>query len=232
MAITPVGSLRDSYATSQATLSVTPVNVGDAWLLSVFIVNTSISTTAVSGGGATGWTKVAPTTAASNGVGNFELWLGTIGTAGASTITLTYSASITGTDVELDAQEFSSGLGAGTVWAKDGSQAGFNNNASSTTIAYPTLVPAGSGELYFGFMISYAGGTSAGPTSGYSYFTTSNGDQVAYNGNISASTSPTSSTPSAGISFGDGVLITASVAATASPPYPGLLVSRLRPYFG
>lgn len=218
MAITAVGTLKSAAANGTTTLAVSPVNRGDCWLMAVFYNSSTVSTTGVTGGGvaAGGWSRVAPRTLNSHGDGEFEIWLGEATTTGSSTITVAFSGSVAAVFVELAAQEFNSGLGENvswtgsqTTWALD--KTGFRNNASSTVIAFPTLVPAGAGELYFGYMLTTTG-VSAGATSGYTYALDSNGNQCCWNPNISASTSPTSSQSPAGISAGTAVLVTAAIA--------------------
>lgn len=217
MTITAVGTLKSAAANGTTTLSVSPVTIGDCWVLALFYNSSSVSTTGVSGGGVAAgtWQRIGPRTLNSNGDGEFEIWLGKVATTGTSTITVAFSGSVTAIFVELAAQEFSSGLGASTVWALD--QTAFQNNASSTTIAYPTLVPAGAGELYFGFTLSF-NSVSAGTTTGYTYVLDSNGNQLAYNGAVSASTSPTSSQSPAALSAGTAVLVTAVIPAPQRGP--------------
>jgi hypothetical protein len=84
----------------------------------------------VSGGGAT-WQKL--TNAGSNP--DVELWLGTVTTTGSSTITVSYSGSVTSDAIELDAQEYTNGTGASTTWTKD--VVGSSNNTSSSTEVDP-----------------------------------------------------------------------------------------------
>ena len=75
----------------------------------------------MSGGGAgTSWTKLENDT--TDGVHDIELWLGTIAATGCSPINVTFSGTIGSEDVELIAQEYSSGLGAATVWSDDNRQ--------------------------------------------------------------------------------------------------------------
>jgi hypothetical protein len=52
-----VGSLASASGTGLATLPVSPVNVGDALVLSVKVASSSVTVSSVTGGGAT-WTKL------------------------------------------------------------------------------------------------------------------------------------------------------------------------------
>lgn len=100
-AVSSVGSLQQTNGYGSTTLSVSPQNIGDAFVLAVEVHDNTKSITSVSGGGAT-WQHL------SSGVGNahdVELWLGTITTTGSSTITVTFNASISGIHDELVAQE-------------------------------------------------------------------------------------------------------------------------------
>ena len=81
-----------------------------------------------------------------------EIWTGKVTSTGSSTITFTWSGTVTGHYEEYGVQEFSAGLGANTAWALD--KSGTVNGASSTTVPFPSLTPSGPGELYFGYTVS------------------------------------------------------------------------------
>jgi YD repeat-containing protein len=190
--ISAVGSLAQYLSTGGTTLSVDPQHVGDALVLAVGVFASGFSVSSVSGGGATGWTKISRSTA--NG-GDNELWLGTVTTTGSSTITVTFSPSASGKITELDAQEFQSSTGTSTTWSVDvAGNAG--TTVSSTVVNLPTLAPSGSGELY----VDYTGVDNtavAGSTSGVTYDVTTAENLFAYDPNVSASLSPTAGqTPS------------------------------------
>jgi hypothetical protein len=154
-----------------------------------------------------------------------EIWLGKITTTGASTITITPSGPTTSINIDLDAQEFTAGLGSATIWARDGSQQAGQTNASSTTVSFPSLIAAASGELYFGHARVPAAPV-AGSTTGFSYVTDANGNQITYNGNVPSGTvAPTSSIAVAGVTSTIGVLITASSGSTLSIAADGLAAS-------
>ncbi len=213
--ITAVGTFVDQdNTTTQGTLAVTPATVGDAFVLGVRINSSTITVATVTGGGST-WTKLGTT---SDGTRDVELWLGTITAAVSSNITLTYTSAITTTDVELIAQEYTSGLSpvASTVWAEDtsGGTGVTNEGATQASVPFPTLAPAGTNELYAGYAIVTQTGV-AGSTGGYTYHLTSGNNNVfAFNGNISASTSPTASQTPNGNSIAEGALITANLPQT------------------
>lgn len=240
MAITVIGNLDSVTGTALTTLTVTStVAVGDCRVLFVKIGNGLDSVASVSGGncaasgGAAGsWARVAGPTVDTNATAHtHEIWLGTVSntnSTGKETITLTYSLSIVGIGTDLDARAFSSGLGSGTTWAKDGSQSGFNNNASSASITYPSLTAAGSGELYVGHSRTPSGGSYGTPAGGgFTWVTTTdaNGNPYIYSLSTGSGTvAPTQST-SASTSFAIGVLITASGATTHALAADGLASS-------
>ena len=215
--ITAVGVLADADATpGPATLSVTPATVGDAFVLGVRVASPTTVVSTVTGGGST-WVKLGNT---GDGTRDVELWLGTITTVtgSAEPINISYSAAVTSTDVELIAQEYSSALGATTVWTLDtaGGTNTINEGATSTTVPFPTLVPGAglSHELYAGYSIVTQAG-AAGSTAGYTYkLTTGNNNVFTFNGNISASTSPTATQSPAGTSISMAALINANLPVT------------------
>src|SRR6185312_13177821 len=118
-------------------------------------------------------------------------------TTGTSSIRVGYSASVGSSDVELVAQEFTAGLGSATVWAKDA--AAGQNNASSTSIAYPSLTASGPGELYVGYARSpYS--ESAGSTPGFTYHQSLEANTVVFDPSVSGTAAPTATQSPAGTS--------------------------------
>ncbi|MGW2206769.1 hypothetical protein [Streptomyces sp. NPDC001774] len=168
-------------------------------MLKTDLNSTSISITSISGGGVTTWAKaVGPF--ASNSPANQELWWGQATATGSSTMTVTWSSSVSGIGTTLCAQQFAPGIGS-PVWGVDAS--GTFTTASSSTVTYPTLAPTGGAEmLYVGGSYAGVGGTT-GSTPGYVYQNDSNGDAFIYHTGITASTSPTSS--QGGASYSDTV---------------------------
>jgi RHS repeat-associated protein len=204
--ISAVGSLAEASGNGTTTLSVDPQHVGDAFVLSTMAVSTGVSVSSVSGGGAT-WSKLTSAVDSSNGAEE-ELWLGTITTTGTSTITVTYSSGISGTASSLDAQEFSSSTGSSTSWTKDvaGTSA---DTTSSTTVAFPSLTPTGSAELYAGYA-NVANSASAGSTSGFTYDLDGYSNPFIFNPSVSSAVAPSAAQSPAGTSEALGALITAT----------------------
>lgn len=220
--ITAVGSLVQSSGSGKSTLSVNPQHVGDAFVLSIGVFPSSPTVSSVSGGGST-WSRVSYTTVS----GDIEEWLGAITTTGSSTITVTFSGSISGVQDELLAQEFSSSTGSSTTWALDVA-GNATTSSNSTTVTMPTLSPAGSGELYVDYSAVDNSG-SAGSTTGFTYDVTSEGSIFAYDPSVSSSVTPIASQSPTGTYTETAALLTASSSGggtsstttlTASPSSP------------
>jgi Concanavalin A-like lectin/glucanases superfamily/IPT/TIG domain len=195
------------------TLTMSPAAVGNGIVLYVKIPdNVHVVTQVVDTKGAN-WQRVAdPVVDTYSTPHTHEMWLGTVTATGSTIITVTNSG---GTVMDLCGQEGSSGLGASTTWSRDGTQQGFRNNATSTTVTYPTLTPAASAwACYHGRCPN--GSSYSGTTAGYVSTTDANGNQFINNPVVSAGTSPTSTSSVSTPSFCIGVLI----AAVASAPAP------------
>ena len=135
-------------------------------------------------------------------------------TTGSSTITVSFSSSVSSTGTEILAQEYQSSTGTSTTWSLDvAGNAG--TTVSSTVINLPTLTPSGSHELY----VDYTGvdnNAVAGSTSGVTYDVTTGTNLFAYDPNVSASLSPTASqTPSSTYSE-VAALLTATISSGSS----------------
>jgi hypothetical protein len=205
--ITAVGSLTSANGTSLTTLAVTPKTVGDLLVVSAEESLSGITLSSVSGGGVTTWTKAVQFAGTLDTSTDVETWYGKVTTAGASTVTFTWSSSISGHHPEYTAQEFTAGLGANTVWAVD--KTGTLNGASSASLPLPSLTPSTSGELYVGYAVAANTG-SAGSTSGFTYAVTGEANVVAYDTNVSGAVSPVAAQSPAGTSSSVGVLFSAS----------------------
>ncbi len=155
----------------------------------------------------TAWTKAVRF--ASSSCCDEEIWYGKVATTGTSTVTVTWSSSVASQTPEYSAQEFTAGLGTGTVWGVDHSGT-LNNTSSSTTTTYPSLSPSGTGELYFGYLTDNT--ATGGSTSGFTYASTAQGNQVTYNPNVSSPNAyqPTGTQTPAGISSALAAIFTAS----------------------
>jgi phosphate transport system substrate-binding protein len=194
-AISPVGPLLSQASDGGSTLQVSAPTVGDAWVLAIRVKNSATDVSSVSGGGAGGhWTKLGRISDATQNE-DVEEWLGPISKTGSSPVTVKFSRGVSGTKVELTAQEFTNGDGSSTVWAGDVG-GGAKNDTASSTITYPTLTPASTGELYVGFSRATSS-SSAGDTPGFSYENENENENsrglYIYDPNVSSSVSPTAS---------------------------------------
>ena len=204
-AVTAVGGLADVVGTGAGSLPVSPKTIGDALVVTVKVSSATAKVSSVSGGGAATWTKLVGFT--DNSSHDLEIWLGTVTTVGSATITVAYSPSAASSSVELTSQEFTAGLGAATVWAKD--TAAGQSNPSSTSIASPALTPAGTGELYLSYSRS-PGQVLAGSTPGFTYDPTALGNMVLYDSGVTGAVAPTSTQSPADTSSSVGALIEVS----------------------
>ncbi len=211
--ITAVGTLASVEGSGTSTLAVSPKTAGDVLVVFAQTSAAGFTVSSVSGGGVATWTK-ALSFAGSVGADE-EIWYGKVTTTGSATVSFSWSSSITGHVAEYGVEEFSAGLGASTVWATD--KTGTLNNASSTTVAMPSLTPAGTGELYFGYS-AVAGTAAAGTTSGVTYAVTAEANVAAYDPGVSGALSPAATQSPAGTSSSVGVLLSASTGAPPPPP--------------
>jgi hypothetical protein len=171
---TAVGGLIQSQAT---TFSLTPSTVGDFILLEITqFQNNSVIVTGVSSSNVT-WAALGTGFAGSVNAGTASVWIGTVTSTSAATVTVAWNAA-TPTTIQIGGQEFSAGGAAVSLDVQ-----GHIDSAGTNTWA--SLTPAASGELYFGYALNSAV-SSAGSTSGYTYKIDSNGNGLAYNLNCAA----------------------------------------------
>lgn len=203
------GSLISEVAVGSATLTLPAPAVGDAWVLVVRASNPANSVESISGGGVgKGWTRLSRVSDAVQHK-DIEEWLGPISRAGgaSSAVSVTFTGPLTGTTVELVAQQFGSGAGASTVWSGDVGNA-IANDTPSSTVSFPSLTPTASNELYVGFSRS-GQASAAGTTPGFTYDTPSVNNLYIYDPDVSSAVSPTASQQS-GRSITIGALIEAN----------------------
>ena len=209
--ISAVGSLASRTGSAVSSLTVDPQNAGDALVAVVKISSGTLSVSSLSGGRVSSWTRLK---AVQDGSHDTELWLGTLTSTGSSTLSVTFSGSAGGDDVDLVAQEFTAGLGAGTVWTTD--KVGGQANASSTSIKFPSLAAANAGELYFGYARS-ANTISAGSTPGFTYVFSADANLVTYDTNTSGTAAPQASVSPGSSSTAVAALLQASAGSTPAP---------------
>lgn len=211
-----------SDLTSQA---ITTVALGNAVIFTSRYDATSPTISSLSGGNCT-WSRLAGPFAGSIGV-NIDMWMGLVSSVGSGTITVTYSGSTGSNGNCFDYLEFTSGGGAGTVWALDGTAGTKNNTTSSTTVTFPTLVPSGSNRMYIGNSVLGNSITTTGQTSGYTVeHSGDNNGAPFFNTSVSTSQSPICKQNTAGTSVTIAVLLTAT-----NPSYIPPLLTTPAPRF-
>ena len=226
LSISTTGSLATNAGAGVTTLSVSPQHVGDAFVLGIKLNSSTVSASSISGGGAT-WTRLKKSADSAQGR-TVELWLGSISTTGASTITVTFSGSVSSTAVEFTAQEYTNGGGSSTAWSED--VAGQSqNDTSSTAVNFPSLAPnTSSGELYVGFARPQ-NTASAGSSPGFTYdLTPTVGDIYTFNPDVVTSVSPSTPQAPAGQSVAVGALLTATGGSIGATSYTYDSVSRIK----
>ena len=218
--ISAVGGFVMGYGTGLITQAVSPQNVGDVIVLHAKVAGTGTlpKVSSVSGGGVSAWNK-----AVSFGFNQHEeeIWYGTVTSTGPSTITVNWSGSVAALGTEYNAQEFTADLGASTVWVVDGSQTGTLTNPSSSTVAFPTLTPSTSGDVYFGYG-QCASDCGAGSTPGFTYGVTWDYNVVTYDPNVTSAVSPTAPQSPANYSWSLAVLLEPSTSITVPDAPTGL----------
>lgn len=180
--ISAVGSqVSSGNVTLPTTFNVSPNAVGNMIALATLFAG-SADASAVSGGNCT-WTKVTASAFNSTLSTILDLWIGVATNTGSSPITVTTSA----TSAVFTYQEFTVG-GPGSTWSVDSVQSGSTNSTgSSTSETFPTLVPTGANELYWGY--GY-GGTAGSVTSGYTLQIGSTVFSFIYDTSVSGSQTP------------------------------------------
>jgi hypothetical protein len=111
------------------------------------------------------------------------LFAGLVTAASTATVTTTWSGTAP-TTIRTAGQEFTSSTG---TWSIDGSIAVLDTTAGTAT--WPTMTPATSGELYFGYGIPTAANT-AGSTAGFTYIIDASNNSMAYDLAASGVTAP------------------------------------------
>ncbi len=211
-AITAVGTTATHSGAAGTTLSVSPTAVGDCFILASGVQSATVFVSSVSGGGVTTWVNLAHAVNLGAQTASYDLWLGVVTATGASTITVTGSASLAALVVTLWAQQFHGGTSP--LWGVDGAQTGSKTNSpASTTITWPTLTPSGSNDLYVGVGQSLFGATASTQTAGYT-MTLAGSEPFLFNPSVSTAQNPTCTNGSSSTSGTLAALIQAN-------PVPG-----------
>lgn len=219
MAITANGTVASVTGTALTSLTLAATSaIGQVRVFFSKVTSNTITVSGLSGGncpasgsGTPGqWTRVAgPSVDTASTIGTHEIWLGVCTSAGTTAITVTWSGAVTGLAIDLDCQTFSFG-DATTIWVKDGAQSGFLNNASTTTVTYPSLTATNAAELYVGHSRNPSGGTYGTPAGGGFTWVTqtdANGNTFIYSLSTGSGTVAPTQTSTATLSYAIGVLI-------------------------
>ena len=186
----PWAAFTSKQAVALATLAVSPQTVGDVLVVFAHSPVTTLTVSSVSGGGVTTWTKGLFV----GSVGaEEEIWFGKVTTTGSSTVTFTWSASISGHTMDYGAQEFTAGLGSTTIWA--GQDRAPSAAPRRRRCPSPLSSPTGTGELYFGYSTVRQQLGAAGIHRGLHLRDHRESNVVAYDTNVSASVSPAGPRP-------------------------------------
>jgi len=192
--IAHVGTDRKSSFNSGVTvnsLTFTSLNVGD---LVVAIVGGGDGTapataSAVGSPGTTGWQLVAGPCYDATFGGGAAIWMGTVVTPGADTLSVTWATHFHTSYIGIS-QFTPTVTSTPPAWVID-KIGGPTVGATGTTLTWPSLTPTGTGELYYG--VCGQGGTpSGGATAGFTYGTDSGTNQYLYNPSVSTVATPTS----------------------------------------
>src|ERR1035437_1411660 len=140
----PVGG-GDSSSGGVTSVTVSPAAIGDLVIVSVFIGSASIPVSGMSGGHATGWARAEGFTD-STSVLRAEIWTGAATATGAAAVTVTFSASISTTFVEIDADSLHSSTGGSWSVVASGGQ----HDATGPSNACPSLTATVTGQADWG----------------------------------------------------------------------------------
>lgn len=203
MTYAAAGTLASANSSGLTTQAHTNAAIGNCLVLAVMLSSVTITVSSVSGGGATGWQRIAAPN--NDGGRTQEMWMGTVTATGAQTITVTFSASTAGLATDLKVQEFSSSLGTLAKWTADTS--GWRTNAASFTQIYPALAPGlVSPELYIGQARIAVAGAHSGMTAGFTEQIDTNANPYIY-GSVTGPVTPQVTTANSVVSALQAALI-------------------------
>ena len=172
-------------------MTVNPQKVGDLLIFSSQIHSQSITVTGVAstGTGTTGtWNLAQRYVDTTNGVITEEVWWAVVTATGSTTITATYSSSITGLSngPELVVDSFTATTPAGSVWSVVAGNGAAG--ASTSAITFPSVTTGtATSELYWGYAESTQT-AAVGSSSGFAYKTTGAGNLITSDVALGAST--------------------------------------------
>ena len=197
----PLLSRAQYLGRSSLSLTVSPEAAGDVLVLAADDDTWAVSLASVSGGGVMSWARAGSVYNDGSKGKVMETWYGVVGSAGPSTLTLTWGSRVG--NVQLGVQEFSAGGGA--TWSAVA--------AGSSASPFPPLQPSQAGELYFGMAFGWPK-VAAGTTAGVSYEVVSSSLMFATDTSNSPTTGLLSPT---GSGAGSVAVVLRATAATAAP---------------
>jgi len=189
---------------------------GDIWVGYMEIdPGNSVTVKSMSSGKAS-WVRVAQ--AFGNDSKDYELWIGRINATGSDSVNLTFTGSVSSSNVETGFQEFTSSRGR--IWLVDTSGFIAYTGSSNNVLAFPTLDARNPDSLYWGYGKTTGTG-SAGATAGYSYDASApNVNVVAWGPDVSGVQSPTAQS---GFGNGQSIAVILTDAAAGSDAFLLLL---------
>lgn len=187
MAITSSAAMTSTTGTALTSLAVNATAANDLWVVCVIVKNSAITTTGISSALSTGWVNVTGNWL-DGASANESIWVGQMTGSGADTLNLTFSGSMAGVGIDIDAHPFHSSF-TNPVWTPN--VFGFQSNAASTTVAFPPLQADLGGNLYWGHARVPTSASTPAPA-GFISNPDANGNPEMYNLSLSAGTaSPT-----------------------------------------
>ena len=175
-------------------VAITNTAVGDLRMVTTVVTGTNQSI-AVSGGGVTTWHALPSYNGTYECTGacyTLQLFWGVIASTGSQSLSVTNS----GTFVETSSAEFTAGPGYTYSLQPSGGTGSYSDTTS--TVDFPSLVPSGSDELYFGYATVNGCVSSPGPTLGFHYYFTDDCDAIAWSGSAPNPSAPTATQHVAG----------------------------------
>jgi hypothetical protein len=186
-----------AYGTGMSSFAISPGSLRNIYLMFVEIdPSTTVTVQSVSSSRVS-WTRAVQVF---SGGKDFEMWTGIPTSLGDSTVSFTFTGSVSQSNVETGRQQFQSSLSA-PHWSVTG---GWDAYPSGSTIVYPALQVAPGGGYWAYGKTTNAG--SAGGTPGFAYDVTPQANVVAYSTSATGLVSPTAPTlPGSGTSVGVAV---------------------------
>jgi hypothetical protein len=178
MTISSAGSLTSTTGTALTSLAVTATAANDLWVVCVIVKNATITTTGVSSALSSNWTNVTGNWL-DGGSAQESIWIGHMTGPGTDTLNFTFSGSMAGVGIDIDAHPFHSTV-VNPAWTVD--SFGFQANVSSTTVSFPPLT-AKLGELYWGHARVPTSANTPAPA-GFIFNPDANGNPEMYNPSV------------------------------------------------